>query len=156
MNIQHIRMQRIYSLFISFSSFTHTLTIHSQVLPCFDEPAMKATWNVTVRTRAPHHVLANAPQRGAVQNTADGRREFVFERTPKMSSYLFCVVVSEFESREGIQHSIQLRTNTHKNKKNLTFSCYSPRYAIRRQADQCACLGRARCHQPNHVGIACC
>ncbi len=77
-----------------------------RAFPCFDEPAHKAIFDVTLLV--PTHTVA-------ISNTLplsdtereDGLREVVFSPTPKMSTYLLAFIVGEFEhietrTKEGI------------------------------------------------------
>ncbi len=68
-----------------------------RALPCLDHPRHKATFDVTLVVEAGHTAISN----GRVQTVtprADGRLEFVFERTPRMSTYLLFFGVGNFES----------------------------------------------------------
>ncbi len=70
-----------------------------RAFPCFDEPAHKAIFVVTLLV--PTHTMA-------ISNTlpisetelADGFREVTFSATPKMSTYLLAFIVGEFEHIE--------------------------------------------------------
>lgn len=68
--------------------------------PCWDEPARKATFTVTLVY--PGHLMAISnmpPSRAEVQ--ADGRRRETFMPTPKMSTYLLAFCIGEFEFISG-------------------------------------------------------
>jgi puromycin-sensitive aminopeptidase len=68
-----------------------------RAFPCFDEPALKATFDVTLVVPGDLAAYSNAP---VLRETslADGRREVVFGPTMKMSTYLVAFVVGPFES----------------------------------------------------------
>src|SRR5262245_33352885 len=68
-----------------------------RILPCFDEPAFKARFHVTVTARAGDTVLANAPV-AREQPLPDGRRTVHFEPTPPLSTYLLALAVGPLES----------------------------------------------------------
>ena len=72
-----------------------------RAFPCFDEPAFKATFDVTLVV--PGHLAAysNSP---VLRETAlaDGHREVVFATTMKMSTYLVAFVVGPFESTPAV------------------------------------------------------
>ena len=67
--------------------------------PCFDEPAMKARFRISVSTAARNAVISNNPE-ARVQRHDDGRKTVHFERTPLMSSYLVALAVGELECSE--------------------------------------------------------
>lgn len=68
-----------------------------EVFPCVDEPAAKATFDVTLTTEDSVTVLGNMPIR--FQDT-DGRQLVTtFETSPRMSTYLLAFVVGELQSK---------------------------------------------------------
>ncbi len=70
--------------------------------PCFDEPAMKARWQVTVCTGRRNTVIGNA--RLAKETRAPGgRKTLTFERTPPLSSYLLALAVGEFSTSRAVR-----------------------------------------------------
>ena len=79
-------------------SFTHLEPTHARrVLPCFDEPAFKASFKLTLDVPAGLTPLSNMP---SVSDTIlDGRRVVSFQETPKMSSYLLAVFAARLEAR---------------------------------------------------------
>lgn len=66
-----------------------------EAFPCIDEPAAKATFDLTLDTPAGETVLANTP----VKIRKD--RRTTFETTPKMSVYLLAFVTGEMEYKEA-------------------------------------------------------
>lgn len=79
-------------------SFTHLEPTHARrVLPCFDEPAFKASFKLTLDVPEGLTPLSNMP---SVSDTIlDGRRIVSFQETPKMSSYLLAVFAARLEAR---------------------------------------------------------
>jgi puromycin-sensitive aminopeptidase len=76
-----------------------------RVFPCFDEPAFKATWSLTVEAPADLALLSNAPGASAVQS--DGRQRVTFRETPPLPTYLVALacgrlVASDVTSVRGV------------------------------------------------------
>ncbi|MBI3624505.1 M1 family metallopeptidase [Candidatus Saccharibacteria bacterium] len=70
-----------------------------EVFPCIDEPAAKATFDLTIRSLPGETVLSNMPVK--VQ-TEDGElRATTFETTPHMSPYLLAFVIGELEHKQA-------------------------------------------------------
>ena len=53
--------------------------------PCFDEPALKARFQISVTTASSHTVISNSPV-AKVEPLGRGRKTVHFERTPPLSS----------------------------------------------------------------------
>lgn len=64
--------------------------------PCWDEPAIKATFEITVVAPADQVCLSNMPV-VAENNRTNGKKEVQFAVSPIMSTYLVAIVVGEFE-----------------------------------------------------------
>ncbi|KAJ8281245.1 hypothetical protein GJAV_G00065250 [Gymnothorax javanicus] len=84
----------------------------SKVFPCFDEPAMKAVFNVTIIHRKGFQALSNMPQKEQVEMAIDDEEWLIteFYPTKKMSTYLLCFIVFDFESIETDYGSYILKT----------------------------------------------
>jgi aminopeptidase N len=67
-----------------------------RMVPCWDEPARKATFTVTVLAPAAQLVVSNMPA-AQTEIAADGRQRVRFQTTPKMSSYLLFLALGDFE-----------------------------------------------------------
>ncbi|XP_013408526.1 uncharacterized protein LOC106172388 isoform X2 [Lingula anatina] len=70
-----------------------------KAFPCFDEPAFKAVFEVTLVRKGHMKSLSNMPQTKTELN-ADGWYEDHYEPTVKMSTYLLAFVVCDFVSVE--------------------------------------------------------
>jgi tricorn protease interacting factor F2/3 len=69
-----------------------------RIFPCLDRPDRKSRLRLTVRTRADLEVIGNMA--AATPTEANGRREWSFETTPPMASYLFYLGVGRFDRAE--------------------------------------------------------
>ncbi|MDB5475447.1 MAG: Peptidase rane alanine aminopeptidase [Phenylobacterium sp.] len=71
-------------------------TFARSVLPCWDEPAQKATFTVTVDAPADRMALSNMPVAEATP-LPGGRQRVRFQQSPRMSTYLLFVGVGDYE-----------------------------------------------------------
>jgi len=69
-----------------------------RAFPCWDEPAVKATYALTLEIDRGLVALSN--MRATGETTQGSRKSVTFERTPVMSTYLMAWAVGEFESSE--------------------------------------------------------
>ncbi|KAK5970416.1 Aminopeptidase N [Trichostrongylus colubriformis] len=70
-----------------------------RMVPCLDEPSYKANWTVTLIHPKGTKAIANG-----IEKSTKANGDWIttkFETTPKMSSYLLAVLISEFEFVEG-------------------------------------------------------
>jgi aminopeptidase N len=70
-----------------------------EVFPCVDEPAAKATFDLTLTTETGVTVLSNMPQ--TAQKIESERLVTTFLQTPQMSTYLLAWVVGELHAVTG-------------------------------------------------------
>lgn len=75
-----------------------------RALPCFDEPAYKATFDVSLIVPITHTAISNTLPISIREHEA-GYKIISFARTPKMSTYLLAFIIGEFEF---IQKKIKL------------------------------------------------
>ncbi|XP_076589916.1 alanyl (membrane) aminopeptidase-like b [Chaetodon auriga] len=81
----------------------------SRVFPCFDEPEMKAVFNVTIIHRRDTIALGNGEKSGS-SIIDDDWQYTTFHPTPKMSTYLFAFTVSEFTSTPSPHERVDIKT----------------------------------------------
>ncbi|KAM7358359.1 puromycin-sensitive aminopeptidase [Cochliomyia hominivorax] len=68
--------------------------------PCWDEPAIKSTFDVALVVPEDRVALSNMPVK-TEKSLEGGLRRITFDRTPIMSTYLVAVVVGEYDYVEG-------------------------------------------------------
>lgn len=68
-----------------------------RALPCWDEPARKATFDVSLIVPKDLVALSNMPVQSVTPLENTGLKAITFDRTPIMSTYLLAFVVGEFE-----------------------------------------------------------
>lgn len=68
-----------------------------RMFPCFDEPGMKAQFQLSVSAPAELTILSNMP---AIRETIKQLKRVDFEPSPPMSSYLLALAVARLEKRE--------------------------------------------------------
>ena len=67
-----------------------------RVIPCWDEPAYKATFTLEAVVTAGQMAVSNMPSAGETR-LKDGRRRVRFARSPRMSTYLLFFAAGDFE-----------------------------------------------------------
>ncbi|XP_035225504.1 aminopeptidase N-like [Stegodyphus dumicola] len=78
-----------------------------RVFPCFDEPGLKATFQLSIIRKEGLISLSNMPE-AHVEPLPDGWEMVTFQKTPPMSTYLLAFVVGELKPfsdarKEGVQ-----------------------------------------------------
>ena len=91
-----------------------------RMFPGFDEPAFKATFDLSVVIDAGDHAISNGAVISDTPGPAAGKHTVTFSTTPKMSTYLLALVVGDFECESGASDGIPVRVCATPDKKALT------------------------------------
>lgn len=91
-----------------------------RAFPCFDEPALKATFDITLTVDAADTAISNGRVLSDTPGPASGKHTLKFSTTPKMSTYLVAMLVGDFECREGAADGVPIRVCSTPDKKALT------------------------------------
>jgi aminopeptidase N len=90
-----------------------------RAFPSFDEPAYKATFDITVIADKQHVAISNAKVLSDTPGPVQGKHTVKFATSAKMSSYLVAIAVGEFEAVEGEADGIPIRVWGTPGKKQL-------------------------------------
>jgi len=74
-----------------------------RMFPCFDEPAFKVPYDVTVTVPRPMIAVANTLE--AAREELGDKTRFRFNRTPPLPSYLIALAVGELDVREATRNA---------------------------------------------------
>jgi aminopeptidase N len=91
-----------------------------RAFPCFDEPAFKATFAVTLVIDKRDVAISNGTVASDTPGPGADRHTVVFTPSPKMSSYLVAMAVGDFECLSGGADNVPIRICTTPGKKNLS------------------------------------
>ncbi|XP_022064326.2 aminopeptidase N-like [Acanthochromis polyacanthus] len=86
-------------------------TYARKAFPCFDEPAMKAVFNVTIIHKPGTVALSNGKENGISDSVIDGVHVKVttFEPTERMSTYVLAFIVTDFVHIQSNQNNLMIR-----------------------------------------------
>ena len=90
-----------------------------RAFPCFDEPALKAKFDITLIVDKGDTAISNASIASDTPGPAEGNHTIKFATTPKMSTYLVAMAVGNFECNEGSAENIPVRVCGTPDKKPL-------------------------------------
>jgi aminopeptidase N len=91
-----------------------------RAFPCFDEPALKATFNVSLVLDPGDTAISNTPPVSDTPGPAAGKHTIAFAATPKMSTYLLAWVVGDFACSSGKSDGIPIHACSTPDKADLT------------------------------------
>jgi aminopeptidase N len=87
-----------------------------RMFPCWDEPAFRATYDLTVVVPQKHLAVSNMPIERET-SLSNGLKEVKFMRTPPMASYLVVLVSGELEELKGEAAGVKIRVITTEGKR---------------------------------------
>jgi aminopeptidase N/puromycin-sensitive aminopeptidase len=91
-----------------------------RAFPSFDEPAFKATYDVSLVVDANDTAISNGPIVSDTAGPAAGKHTLKFLTTPKMSTYLVAFLVGDFQCTAGEQDGVAIRVCSTPDKVALT------------------------------------
>ena len=91
-----------------------------RAFPSFDEPAYKATFDITLMIDAADTAISNGRQVSDSPGPEPGKHTIVFAPTPKMSTYLVALLVGDFVCRSGAAGATPIRICATPDKQGLT------------------------------------
>ena len=91
-----------------------------RAFPCFDEPALKATFELTLILDSADTAISNTVIRSDVAGPAVGKHTIAFAPTPKMSTYLLAWLVGDFACSQGKSDGVPIRVCATPDKVRLT------------------------------------
>ncbi len=103
-----------------------------RAFPSFDEPAFKATFDITVIADKKHAVISNGKVIADKPGPGEGKHTVTLSTSPRMSSYLVAVAVGEFEYIQGEADGIPIRVWATPGKKEMDrFALNSAEYILK-------------------------
>lgn len=91
-----------------------------RAFPCFDEPAFKAIFRITLIVDKGDTAISNGKIVSDMPGPAEGKHTLKFSPSPKMSSYLVAMLVGDFVCRGGGADGIPIRVCALPDQKELT------------------------------------
>jgi aminopeptidase N len=91
-----------------------------RAFPSFDEPAFKATYDITLVVDDGDTAISNAKLIRDEPGPTAGKHTLTFARTAKLSTYLVAMLVGDWQCSEGSSDGIPIRVCATPEKKDLT------------------------------------
>ena len=91
-----------------------------RAFPSFDEPALKATFAITLMVDQGDTAISNGAQVSDTPGPEPAKHTVVFEKTKPMSTYLVALLVGDFVCRGTTAEGVPLRVCSTPDKKELT------------------------------------
>jgi aminopeptidase N len=91
-----------------------------RAFPSFDEPAFKATYDISLVIDKNDTGISNGPIVSDTPGPGEGKHTLKFLTTPKMSTYLVAFLVGDFQCSSGEQDGVAIRTCSTPDKVALT------------------------------------
>ncbi len=91
-----------------------------RAFPCFDEPAFKATFEISLVIDAADTAISNSPIVSDTPGPGTNKHTLEFGATPRMSTYLVAFLVGDFQCLGGQQDGVDLRVCSTPDKVALT------------------------------------
>jgi aminopeptidase N len=99
--------------------------------PSFDEPALKATFDISLVIDAADTAISNTNIVSDKRGPIAGKHTLHFATTPKMSTYLVAFLVGDFKCTEGKSDGVPIRACSTPDKVELTrFAVESAKYVL--------------------------
>jgi aminopeptidase N len=91
-----------------------------RAFPSFDEPAFKATFDISLMVDRGDVAISNGKVVSDTPGPEPGKHTVTFSRTQKMSTYLVALLVGDFACREGSSEGTPIRVCSTPDKRELT------------------------------------
>jgi aminopeptidase N/puromycin-sensitive aminopeptidase len=102
-----------------------------RAFPSFDEPALKATYDITLVVDSADTAISNTNIISDRAGPVAGKHTIHFATTPKMSTYLVAFLVGDFKCTEGKSDGVPIRACSTPDKVELTkFALESAKYVL--------------------------